>query len=123
MSEKLDKIITEIDNLTVLELAELVKTLKERYGITDAPVAVSVPTAQVEVKEEQTEFSVILVSCDPTKKINCIKAIRESTSLGLLDSKNLVTEAPKTVKENLSKEDAQKLKKLLEDAGGTVEIK
>ena len=124
-SEKLEKLIEQIDVLTVLELSELVKSLEEKYGVSAAaPVAVAAapsdaPAAQV---EEQTEFTVMLLAAG-TNKITTIKVVREITALGLKEAKALVDEAPKPVKENIMKEEAETIKKKLEDVGAKVEIK
>src|SRR5215472_17367861 len=106
-----DDIIAEIEKLSVLDLVKLSKTLQEKWGVTAAPV------------EEQTEFNVILASIDPAKKINVIKVVREITSLGLKEAKDLVDGAPKAVKEGISKDEAETIRKKLADAGATVEVK
>jgi large subunit ribosomal protein L7/L12 len=122
---KLEKIIDELSGLTVLEASELVKALETKWGVSAAAAAVAVagpagPAAAA--AEEQTEFSVILVS-GGDKKINVIKEVRAITGLGLKEAKDLVEAGGKTVKEGVSKEDAAKLKKQLEDAGAKVELK
>ena len=121
------QIIEMVKNMTVLELSELVKALETEFGVTAAAPMAAMPQASgaapvAEVVEEQTEFTVILASAGE-KKINVIKAVREVTSLGLVEAKALVDGAPKPVKENVSKEDAAKIKAKLVDAGATVEIK
>ena len=119
------EVISFIENMTVLELAELVKELEEKFGVSAAaPMAVAAagPAAAAEVAEEQTEFDVILKACGPNK-INVIKVVRVLTSLGLKEAKDLVDGAPKPIKEGISKEDAESLKKILEDAGAEVEVK
>lgn len=124
-SEKVTKLLEEIDTLTVLELAEAVKALEEKYGVSAAaPVAVAAAPAgaAAPAAEEQTEFDVILVEAGASK-INVIKVVREITSLGLKDAKDLVDGAPKAVKEKASKADAEDIKKKLEDAGAKVELK
>jgi large subunit ribosomal protein L7/L12 len=124
MSANLEKIVEELSKLTVLEAAELSKKLEEVWGVSAAaPVAVAAaaPVAAA-VVEEKTEFDVLLAEVGPTK-INVIKAIREITGLGLTEAKALVESAPKTVKEAVSKEEAQKIKAKLEEAGAKVELK
>ena len=124
-SEKLEKLIEQIDVLTVLELAELVKALEEKYGVSAAaPVAVTATptTAAVAPVEEQTEFTVVLVAAG-SNKITTIKVVREITALGLKEAKELVDTAPKPVKENVTKEEAEEIKKKLEEAGAKVELK
>ncbi len=124
----LTKIVDELSSLTVLEAAELSKLLEEKWGVSAAaPVAVAAagggaaaaPVAEAEV---QTEFTVILAKVGE-KKINVIKEVRAITALGLKEAKDLVEGAPKTVKEGVSKDEAEKLKKQLEDQGAAVEIK
>lgn len=112
------RLVDELSSLTVLEAAELSKLLEEKWGVSAAPAAVSAAPAA----EEQTEFTVILASAGE-KKINVIKEIRGITGLGLKEAKDLVEGAPKTVKEGVNKEEAAKIKKLLEDNGATVEVK
>jgi len=123
-SDKLTKLIEEIDVLTVLELSELVKALEEKYGVSAAaPMAVAAaPAAAAAPAEEQTEFTVVLVAAG-TNKITTIKVVREITSLGLKEAKELVDNAPKPVKENISKDEAETIKKKLEEAGAKVELK
>ena len=122
----LGKIVEELSALTVLEAAELSKLLEEKWGVSAAaPVAVAAaagPAAAAAVAEEQTEFEVVLTEAGE-KKINVIKEVRAITGLGLKEAKDLVEAAPKPVKESVSKEDAAKIKKQLEDAGATVEVK
>ena len=121
----LAQIADELSNLTVIEAAELSKMLEEKWGVSAAaPVAVAgAPApAAAEEAEEQTEFNVILAAFGE-KKINVIKEVRAITGLGLKEAKTLVEEAPKEVKEGVSKEEAEKLRKQLEGAGATVEIK
>ena len=115
----LANLVEQLSSLTVLEAAELSKMLEEKWGVSAAaPVA----AAAVAAVEEQTEFTVILATAGD-KKINVIKEIRTITGLGLKEAKDLVEGAPKTVKEAVNKEEAGKIKKVLEDAGATVEIK
>ncbi len=123
----LERLVDDLSGLTVLEAAELSKMLEDKWGVSAAaPVAVAagVPAAgeAAEAVEEQTEFDVILASFGE-KKINVIKEVRAMTGLGLKEAKDLVEGAPKTVKEAASKDEAEELKKKLEGAGATVEIK
>jgi large subunit ribosomal protein L7/L12 len=122
----LQKLVDELSGLTVLEAAELSKLLEEKWGVSAAaPVAAAAaPTAAAAAApvEEQTEFTVILAKAGE-KKINVIKEIRTITGLGLKEAKDLVEGAPKTVKEGVNKDEAAKLKKMLEDQGAAVEIK
>lgn len=120
-----EEIITAIENMTVLELAELVKELQERFGVSAAaPVAVAAgPAAEAESAEaEQTEFDAVLASVGD-QKIKVIKVVREITGLGLKEAKDLVDNAPKAVKEKVSKEEAEQVKEKLAEVGATVEIK
>ena len=124
-SEKLSGIIESIKSLSVMELADLVKALEDVFGVSAAaPVAVAAAPAAgpAEEVEEQTEFTVILKDFG-ANKINVIKAVRELTSLGLKESKDLVEGAPKAVKENVNKDEAAAAKAKLEAAGATVEVK
>ncbi len=122
----LARIADELSTLTVIEAAELSKMLEEKWGVSAAaPVAVAaVPgaAAAAEEAEEQTEFTVVLASFGE-KKINVIKEVRAVTSLGLKEAKELVESAPKPIKEDVSREEADKIKEQLEAAGATVEIK
>ena len=121
----LAKIVDDLSALTVLEAAELSKLLEEKWGVSAAAaVAVAAPAAggAAPAAEEQTEFDVILTG-DGGKKINVIKEVRAITGLGLTEAKALVEGAPKAVKEGASKDEAEKLKKQLEEAGATVELK
>ena len=122
-----DDVINFIENMTVLELSSFVKELEERFGISAMPMAAPMPAqpqAAQEAKpaEEKTEFNVILSNVGD-KKIQVIKVVRSITGLGLKEAKDLVESAPKPVKEGVSKEEAEKIKKELEEAGATVEIK
>jgi large subunit ribosomal protein L7/L12 len=124
---KVEQAMTIIEGMTVLELAELVKTMEAKFGISAAaPVAVAAAptatTAPAAPAEEKTEFSVILTEIG-ANKINVIKAVRELTNLGLKESKDLVEAAPKAVKENVNKDDAAAAKAKLEAAGAKVEVK
>jgi large subunit ribosomal protein L7/L12 len=123
----LNKIVEELSALTVLEAAELSKLLEEKWGVSAAAaVAVAAPAAgggaAAPAAEEKTEFDVILTG-DGGKKINVIKEVRAITGLGLTEAKTLVESAPKAVKEGVNKEEAEKVKKQLEEAGATVELK
>ncbi|BBC81654.1 50S ribosomal protein L7 [Acetobacter orientalis] len=121
----LNKLVDELSALTVLEAAELSKLLEEKWGVSAAaPVAVAAGPAAAAAApaEEKTEFDVILAKAGD-KKINVIKEIRGITGLGLKEAKDLVEGAPKTIKEGASKDEAEKIKKLLEDNGASVEIK
>lgn len=128
MSERIEKIVEEIKALSLLEAAELVKKLEETLGVTAAaaaPVVVAgagAAAAAASPAEEKTEFSVVLTVVGPNK-INVIKAVREVTSLGLKEAKDLVDGAPKPIKEGVNKEEAEAIKKKFTDAGATVEIK
>jgi large subunit ribosomal protein L7/L12 len=121
----LNKIVEELSALTVLEAAELSKLLEEKWGVSAAAaVAVAGPAAgaAAPAAEEKTEFDVILTG-DGGKKINVIKEVRAITGLGLTEAKTLVESAPKAVKEGVNKDEAEKVKKQLEEAGATVELK
>ena len=125
MSEKVTNLIEEVKALTVLELSELVKALEEEFGVSaaaPAAVAVAAPAAAAPAAEEKTEFDVVLKSAG-ANKINVIKVVKEVTGLGLKEAKDLVDEAPKTVKEGASKDDAEALKAKLTEAGAEVELK
>ncbi len=123
-SEKITNILEEIKSLTILELNDLVKAVEEEFGVSAAaPVGVvAAAGAAAPAAEEKTEFDVILASFG-AKKLDVIKAVREITGLGLKDAKDLVEGAPKTVKEGVSKDEAEKVKAALPEAGATVEIK
>ncbi len=120
----LQKIVDELSGLTVLEAAELAKLLEEKWGVSAAaPVAMmAAGAAAPAAAEEKTEFNVILTSAG-AQKINVIKEVRVITSLGLKEAKDLVEGAPKAVKEGVTKDEAEKIKKQLETAGATVELK
>ena len=122
----LNKIVDDLSALTVLEAAELAKLLEEKWGVSAAAaVAVAGPAAggaAAPAAEEQTEFDVILTG-DGGKKINVIKEVRAITGLGLGEAKALVESAPKSIKEGVNKDEAEKIKKQIEEAGGTVELK
>ncbi|MBE6783965.1 MAG: 50S ribosomal protein L7/L12 [Ruminococcaceae bacterium] len=122
-SDKINAIIEELKVLTVLELSELVKAVEEEFGVSAAAaVAVAAPTAAAEAVEEKTEFDVVLAEVG-AEKIKVIKAVREITGLGLAEAKALVDGAPKTLKEAVSKEDAEAAKAKLEEVGAKVELK
>ena len=123
-SEKITNILEEIKGLTILELNDLVKAVEEEFGVSAAaPVgAVAVAGAAAPVAEEKTEFDVVLKSFG-AKKLDVIKAVREITGLGLKEAKEMVEGAPKNVKEGVSKDEAESVKKALEAAGAEVEVK
>ena len=121
-SEKITAIIEELKTLTVLELADLVHAVEDEFGVSAAAaVAVAGPAAAEAAVEEKTEFDVELKSAG-AKKINVIKVVREITGLGLKEAKALVDEAPKMIKEGVSKDDAEAIKAKLEEAGAEVEV-
>ncbi|MCB5223979.1 MAG: 50S ribosomal protein L7/L12 [Candidatus Cloacimonadaceae bacterium] len=124
MSDKITQVIDLISEMSLLEVAELVEAMEEKFGVSAAaPVAVAAaPAAGPEAKEEQTEFDVILNSAGE-KKINVIKVVREITKLGLKEAKDLVDGAPKMVVEKVSKEEAESVQKKLEEVGASVEVK
>jgi len=127
MSERVEKIVEEVKGLTLLEAAELVKRLEEVLGVSAAAAAPVVvagagAVAAAAPAEEQTEFAVVLTAIG-ANKINVIKAVREVTSLGLKEAKDLVDGAPKPIKEGVSKEEAETIKKKFTEAGATVEVK
>ena len=121
-----EQVVTFIENMTVLELASFVKELEEKFGVSAAaPMAVAMPgaaAAGAAAPVEQTEFDVILTGVG-AEKIKVIKVVREKTGLGLKEAKAVVDEAPKPVKEKVSKEEAENIKKVLEGAGATVQVK
>lgn len=123
-SEKITNILEEIKALTILELSDLVKAVEEEFGVSAAaPVGVvAAAGAAAPAAEEKTEFDVILANFG-AKKLDVIKAVREITGLGLKDAKDLVESAPKAIKEGVSKDEAEKVKAALTEAGATVEIK
>ena len=124
-SEKITQILDEVKSLTILELADLVKALEEEFGVSAAPVAVAgaaVAGAAAPAAEEKTEFDVVLKAFGD-KKLDVIKAIRNITGLGLKEAKELVEGAPKTVKEGVTKEEADKIAEELKASGAEVEIK
>ena len=121
-SEKITALVEQVKELTVVELAELVHTLEEVFGVSAAAAAVAAPAAAVEEVEEKTEFDVILKAAGASK-LNVIKVVRAATGLGLKDAKDLVDNCPKTLKEAISKEDAEKLVAELKEAGAEAELK
>ena len=127
MSEKIGTIVEQIKGLTLLEASQLVKQLEETFGVSAAAASVAAAPsggggAAAPVVEEQTEFSVVLNSAG-ANKINVIKVVREVTSLGLKEAKDLVDAAPKAIKEGVNKEEAEAIKKKFVDAGAVVEVK
>ena len=122
-TEKITNILETIDSMTILELNELVKAIEEKYGVSAAAAVVAAPAAGAAAAvEEKTEFDAILVD-HGAQKIGVIKVVREITGLGLKEAKDLVDNCPKPLKEGISKEDAEEIKKKLEEAGAKVEIK
>ena len=120
------ELVNAIAELTVLELSELVKAIEEKFGVKAAAPAVAVAAAApaaAAAAEEKDEFNVVLTAVDAAKKIAVIKVVREITGLGLKEAKDLVEGAPKAVKENVAKAEAEELKKKITEAGGTVELK
>ncbi|MDO8331326.1 MAG: 50S ribosomal protein L7/L12 [Fluviicoccus sp.] len=117
-----EEILNAVSEKTVMELVELIKAFEEKFNVSAAAVAVAAGPAAAAVVEEQTEFNVILTSFG-ANKVNVIKAIRELTGLGLKEAKDLVEGAPQTVKEGVSKDEAASVKKKLEEAGATADIK
>ena len=123
-SEKVTALVEQVKELTVLELSELVHTLEEVFGVSAAAAAVAAPAASAAAEvEEKTEFDVVLTGFDAAQKIKVIKVVREVMGLGLAEAKAAVEGAPTTMKEGLSKEDAEALKKQVEEVGGKVELK
>ena len=128
MSEKITTIVDQIKTLTLLEASQLVKSLEETFGVSAAAASVAAAPAAgggggaAAAVEEQTEFSVVLTAAG-ANKINVIKVVREVTSLGLKEAKDLVDAAPKAIKEGVNKEEAESIKKKFVDAGATVEVK
>ena len=125
-----EEIIKSIEDMSVLQLSQLIKALEDKFGVSAAmaaPVAAAAGPAagavEAEKKEEKTQFDVVLASFPADKKINIIKVVREVTNLGLKEAKDLVEGAPKTLKEAVSKEEAESIKKKFAEAGATVEVK
>jgi large subunit ribosomal protein L7/L12 len=127
MAASKEQILEAISNMTIMEVVDLVKMMEDKFGVTAAaPVAMAAAAAggaAAPAAEEQTEFTVTLKAYPAEKKVGVIKVIREITGLGLKEAKDLVEGAPSTVKEAVSKADAEKFKKQLEDGGATVEVK
>jgi large subunit ribosomal protein L7/L12 len=128
MSATTDQILEQLKTLSLLEASELVKQIEEAFGVSAAAsagvvVAAAAPGAAAEAVEEKTEFDVILESFDAAAKIKVLKAVREATGLGLGEAKALVEAAPKAVKEGVSKDEAEALKKAIEEVGGKVAVK
>ena len=122
-AEKITALIEEVKALTVLELSELVKALEEEFGVSAAAMAAPAAGAAAAAVEEKTEFDVVMTGFDAAAKIKVIKVVREITGLGLAEAKAAVEATPKTLKEAVSKDEAEELRKKLEEAGAKVEIK
>ena len=123
MNEKFQAIIDTIKGLTILELADLVKAIEEEFGVSAAPVAVAAgPAAAAAPVEEKTEFDVV-ITASGEKRTNVIKIVKDLAGVGLKEAKDIVDALPKAIKEGVSKDEAEALKKQLEEAGATVEIK
>ena len=120
--EKIEKLIEQIDSLTVVELAELVKAIEEKYGVSAVAAAAPAAGAAVAAAEEKTSFDVVLASAGD-QKIKVIKVVRDATGLGLKEAKELVDGAPKTVKEGVAKEEAEELKAKFAEVGAVIELK
>jgi large subunit ribosomal protein L7/L12 len=127
MSATTDQILEQLKTLSLLEASELVKQIEEAFGVSAAAsagvVMAAAPAAAAEAVEEKTEFDVVLEGFDAAAKIKVLKAVREATGLGLGEAKALVEAAPKAVKESVSKDEAETLKKAIEEAGGKVTVK
>ena len=126
MSLTKDQIIEAIEQMNLLDIVDLYKTMQDKWGVTPMAAVAAGPAAgpvEVEVVEEKTAFDVILTGFDAAKKINVIKVVREITSLGLKEAKDLVESAPKAVKEGVTKDEAEEIKKTLTEGGATIEIK
>jgi len=122
MSVSKDDILNAIAEMSVMDVVELVSAMEEKFGVTAAAAVVAGPAAAADAAEEKTEFDVVLASAGE-KKVNVIKVVRGATGLGLKEAKEMVDGAPATIKEGASKDEAEALKKELEEAGATVEIK
>ena len=122
---EINEIVSAIENLTLIQASELVKALEEKFGVSAAaPVAAGGAVAAAAPVEEKTEFDVVLTGFDAAKKVAVIKAVREVVAgLGLKEAKDMVEGAPKTLKEGVSKDEAEEVKKKITEAGGTVEVK
>ena len=123
MSEKITAMIEEIKGLTVLELSELVHALEEVFGVSAAAMAAAPAAGAAPAAEEKTDFDVVLTGFDAAQKIKVIKVVREITGLGLAEAKAAVEGTPTTLKEALGKDEAEAMKKQVEEAGGKVELK
>ena len=121
MSEKIEKMLEEIDSLTVIELSELVKGIEEKYGVSAVAAAAPAAGGSAAAAEEKSAFNVVLKEAG-ANKIAVIKVVRDATGLGLKEAKELVDGAPKTVKENVAKEEAEEMKAKFAEAGATVEL-
>ncbi len=121
MSDKIQDLIAKVEELTVAELAQVIKAMEEKFGVSAAAMAVAGPAAGGAAAEVKDTFNVVLKAAGD-KKIEVIKVVREVTALGLKEAKDLVDGAPKTVKENVKKEEAEEIKKKLETAGGTAVV-
>ena len=121
MSEKIEKMLEEIDSLTVIELSELVKGIEEKYGVSAVAAAAPAAGGAAAAAEEKSAFNVVLKEAG-ANKIAVIKVVRDATGLGLKEAKELVDGAPKTVKENVAKEEAEEMKAKFAEAGATVEL-
>jgi len=121
MSEKIEKMLEEIDSLTVIELSELVKGIEEKYGVSAVAAAAPAAGGAAAAAEEKSSFNVVLKEAG-ANKIAVIKVVRDATGLGLKEAKELVDGAPKTVKENVAKEEAEEMKAKFAEAGATVEL-
>ena len=122
-SEKITALIEEVKGLTVLELSELVHALEDEFGVSAAAMAAPAGAATAVPAEEKTEFDVVLAGFDAAAKVKVIKAVREITGLGLAEAKAMVEGAPKALKEGVSKDEAEEMKKKLEESGAKVELK
>lgn len=122
-SEKITALIEEVKGLTVLELSELVHALEDEFGVSAAAMAAPAAGGAAPAAEEKTDFDVVLTGFDAASKIKVIKVVREITGLGLAEAKAAVEAAPKAIKEGVSKDEAEELKKKLEDVGAKVELK
>ncbi len=122
MSITNEQLIDHVSTMSVLDLANLVKELEEKFGVSAAPVAVAGGAGPAEAAEEQSEFDVILTVIGP-KKINVIKEVRSITGLGLKEAKEIVDSCPKAIKEGVAKDEAEEIQKKLEEAGATIELK
>ncbi len=124
MAVTIEEIIETLENMTLMQVNELVKAVEEKFGVSAAPVAAAAPAAVVAAPvEEKTEFTVVLKEVPADKKLACIKEVRTITGVGLKEAKDLVEAAPKEIVKDVAKDEAEKVKKQLEDAGAVVELK